>query len=214
MQKRIGAALVGIAVLSLVASTGCVTKKVFKKNVEETDARIQGVESGVEQGERRISDLATETDQKIGSVRGTAEKAVEIGNTAMAKAEAAEQLAKGKVLWTTTLTDDKTKFSFDQAQLPPEATGILDELASKVKGLDKTVYLEIEGHTDSIGSEDYNRELGEKRAEAVRNYLNETGGIPLHAMNVISYGEDNPVSDNANKTGRAQNRRVVIRVLE
>jgi outer membrane protein OmpA-like peptidoglycan-associated protein len=209
-----GAVLVGIAVLGLAASPGCVTKKVFRKNVEETDTRIKGVESGVEQSERRISDLSTETDQKITSVRGTAEKAVEIGNTAMAKAEAAETLAKGKILWTTTLTDDTTKFSFDQAQLPPDATKILDDLASKVKGLDKTVYIEIEGHTDSIGSEVYNRQLGEKRADAVRNYLNENGGIPLHAMNVISYGEDNPVGDNKSKAGRAQNRRVVIKVLE
>ena len=214
MRMRMGAAVVGIAVLGLVASPGCVTKKVFKKNVEDTDTRIKGVESGVEQNERRISDVQTDTDQKITSVKGTAEKAVEIGNTAMAKAEAAETLAKGKLLWTTTLTDENTKFSFDQAQLPPEATQILDELASKVKGLDKAVYIEIEGHTDSIGSEDYNRQLGEKRADAVRNYLNENGGIPLHAMNVISRGEENPVSDNKSKQGRAQNRRVVIRVLE
>ena len=214
MRMRMGAAVVGIAVLGLVASPACVTKKVFKKNVEDTDTRIKGVESGVEQNERRISDVATDTDSKITSVKGTAEKAVEIGNTAMAKAEAAETLAKGKLLWTTTLTDDTTKFSFDQAQLPPDATKILDDLASKVKGLDKTVYIEIEGHTDNIGSEDYNRQLGERRADAVRNYLNETGGIPLHAMNVISYGEANPVSDNKTKDGRKQNRRVVIRVLE
>jgi peptidoglycan-associated lipoprotein len=214
MRMRMGAAVVGIAVLGLVATPGCVTKKVFKKNVEETDTRIKGVESGVETNEKRISDVATETDQKITSVKGTAEKAVEIGNTAMAKAEAAETLAKGKILWTTTLTDDTTKFSFDQAQLPKEATAILDDLASKVKGLDKTVYIEIEGHTDNIGSEEYNRSLGEKRADAVRNYLNENGGIPLHAMNVISYGEDSPVGDNKSKTGRAQNRRVVIKVLE
>lgn len=214
MRKRMGAALIGIAVLGLVASPGCVTKKVYRKNVEDTDTRIKGVESGVESNEKRISDVATDTDQKISSVKGTAEKAVEIGNTAMAKAENAENLAKGKLLWTTTLTDDTTKFSFDQAQLPPDATKILDELASKVKGLDKTVYIEIEGHTDNIGSDEYNRELGEKRADAVRNYLNENGGIPLHAMNVISYGEANPVSDNKSKTGRAQNRRVVIKVLE
>jgi len=80
--------------------------------------------------------------------------------------------------------------------------------------MDKTVYLEIEGHTDNVGSEEYNKVLGERRAEAVRVYLNEKGGIPLHAMNVISYGEDEPVSDNGSRTGRAQNRRVVIRVLE
>src|SRR5262245_64706504 len=122
----------------------------------------------------------------------------------MAKAESAETLAKGKILWTTTLTDDNTKFSFDQAKLPPDATKILDDLASKVKGLDKTVYLEIEGHTDNIGSAEYNIELGEKRADAVRNYLNETGGIPLHAMNVISYGEANTVGENQQQEGKVE----------
>jgi outer membrane protein OmpA-like peptidoglycan-associated protein len=214
MRNRLGAVLVGLSVLGLVASPACVTKKVFRKSAEETDTRIKGVESGVEQGERRVADLATDTDTKIGAVRGTAEKAVEIGNSAMTKAESAEKLAKGKILWTTTLTDDKMKFSFDKALLPSDAAAILDDLAVKVKGMDKAVYLEIEGHTDNVGSDEYNKVLGERRAEAVRVYLNEKGGIPLHAMNVISYGEGEPVGDNGSKTGRAQNRRVVIRVLE
>ncbi len=56
--------------------------------------------------------------------------------------------------------------------------------------------------------------LGEKRAEAVRNYLNMKDGIPLHAMNIISYGETQPVADNSTRDGRAQNRRVVVKVLE
>ena len=60
----------------------------------------------------------------------------------------------------------------------------------------------------------YNVTLGEKRALAVRNYLNQQGGIPLHAINTISYGESMPVADNTTPAGRSQNRRVVIRVLE
>src|SRR5262245_13474778 len=208
------ALVVGLAALGLLGAQGCVTKKVFKKNVEDTDTRVKGVESGVEQNERRISDVSKDTDQKISEVRGTAEKAVELGNSAMARAESAEKLAKGKLLWTTTLTDENTKFSFDQSELPPEAQRILDDLASKVKGLDKGVYIEIEGHTDNIGSEAYNLQLGEKRAEAVRTYLNTKCGIPLHAMNVISYGESKPVASNNSRDGRSQNRRVVIRVLE
>ena len=83
-----------------------------------------------------------------------------------------------------------------------------------MKSLDKAVYLEIEGHTDNIGSEEYNKVLGEKRAEAVREYLSQKAGIPLHAMNIISYGEDKPVAENSTSSGRAQNRRVVIKVLE
>lgn len=205
---------VGMVVVATVASTGCVTKKTFRANVQETDTRIQGVESGVEANETRISEVAKETDTKIASVRSTAEKAVEIGSSAMSKAEAAERMAKGKVLWTTTLSDDSVKFSFDQNLVPPAAASMLDELVERVRGMDKTVYLEIEGHTDNIGSEDYNQALGEKRAEAVRAYLSEKGGLPLHAMNVISYGEAKPVAENSTRDGRSKNRRVVVRVLE
>jgi len=214
MYKRMGWTVAGLAVLALVASTGCVTKKAWKQNVAETDTRVKGVESGLESQEKRTTDLAHETDTRITEVKGTAEKAVELGSTALSKAESAEKAAKGKVLWTTTLSDDSVKFTFDGNKVPSEAQAILDDLASKVKGMDKGVYLEIEGHTDNIGSEDYNEHLGELRAEAVRNYLAEKAGIPLHVMNVISFGESKPVAENNTREGRAKNRRVVVRVLE
>jgi outer membrane protein OmpA-like peptidoglycan-associated protein len=175
---------------------------------------MKGVESGLESQEKRTSDLAKDTDTRITEVKGTADKAVEIGSQAMTKAESAEKAARGKILWTTTLSDDSVKFTFDGDKVPENAQAILNDLASKVKGLDKAVYLEIEGHTDNIGSDTYNEKLGEARAEAVRNYLAENGGIPLHAMNVISYGETKPVAANNTAEGRAKNRRVVVRVLE
>jgi outer membrane protein OmpA-like peptidoglycan-associated protein len=209
-----GWTVAGLAVLALVASTGCVTKKAWKQNVAETDTRVKGVESGLESQEKRTTDLAHETDTRITEVKGTAEKAVELGSTALSKAESAEKAAKGKVLWTTTLSDDSVKFTFDGNKVPSEAQAILDDLASKVKGMDKGVYLEIEGHTDNIGSETYNEHLGELRAEAVRDYLAEKAGIPLHVMNVISFGESKPVAENNTAQGRAKNRRVVVRVLE
>jgi peptidoglycan-associated lipoprotein len=214
MFKRMGWTVAGLAVLALVASTGCVTKKAWKQNVAETDTRVKGVESGLESQEKRTTDLARETDTRITEVKGTAEKAVELGSTALSKAESAEKAAKGKVLWTTTLSDDSVKFTFDGNKVPSEAQAILDDLASKVKGMDKGVYLEIEGHTDNIGSETYNEHLGELRAEAVRDYLAEKAGIPLHVMNVISFGESKPVAENNTAQGRAKNRRVVVRVLE
>jgi outer membrane protein OmpA-like peptidoglycan-associated protein len=214
MQKGLNLTVAGIAVLSLVAANGCVTKKAWRENVEATDTRVKGVESGLESQEKRTSDLAKDTDTRISQVKGTAEKAVEIGSQAMTKAESAEKLAKGKILWTTTLSDDSVKFSFDGDKVPDGAQAILDDLATKVKGLDKTVYLEIEGHTDNIGSDAYNQHLAEMRAEAVRNYLAEKAGIPLHAMSIISYGETKPVAANSTSDGRAKNRRVVVRVLE
>jgi outer membrane protein OmpA-like peptidoglycan-associated protein len=217
MHKRRTSLVTWVALITLAASTACVSKKVYRADVEEQDKRVSGVESAVESNERRISELSDETDQKIESVRGTAEKAVEIGSTALGRAEAAEVAAerasRGRLLWTVTLSDDLVKFSFDQATLPPEATQELDALVAKAKAMDRAVYFEIEGHTDNIGTEEYNQQLGERRASAVRNYLNQQG-IPLHALNVISYGEARPVADNTTPAGRAQNRRVIVRVLE
>jgi outer membrane protein OmpA-like peptidoglycan-associated protein len=218
MNKRHVAWIAGIALVGVLGSTGCVSKKLFRKNVEETDQRVAGVESGVEANERRIEDLATETDGKIAEVRGTAERAVELGTAANTEARKAQQMAekaaRGKLLWEVTLSDDSVRFSFDQAELPDVAKATLDELIAKVKAYDKAVYIEVEGHTDDIGSPEYNLTLGERRAEAVKRYLNQAGRLPLHAINVISYGESQPVADNGSKDGRAQNRRVIIKVLE
>lgn len=218
MQKRTVAVLSCLVIIALVASTGCVTKKMFRRNVEENDARVASAESGIEANERRIKDLRTETDEKVAAVGAKAEQAVEVGNNALTKAEkaalAAEEAAKGKLIWSVTLSDDSVRFSFNQASVPAEAAAVLDDLIAKIKGFGKAVYIEIEGHTDNTGSEEYNLDLGEKRAMAVRDYMSKTGGIPLHAMSVISYGESQPVADNGTSEGRAKNRRVVIRVLE
>jgi len=203
--------------LALFASTGCVSKKLFRKNVEETDQRVSDVETGVETNERRIRDLKEETDSRLAAVDSKADRATEIGQGAMTRADQASVLAdkaiRGKLLYEVTLSNDKVKFSFDQTSIPADAAAVLDDLIAKVKSYNKAVYVEIEGHTDNTGTEQYNLTLGEQRAMAVRNYLFE-GGIPLHAINVISRGEQAPVADNKTADGRAQNRRVVVKVLE
>ena len=218
MSKRIAIVMALAAVLALTMTTGCVGKKLYREDMESTNQKISAVESGVEDNERRINDLKSETDSRVAEADAKAERAVEIGNNAMTMAEKAKQAAdlavNGKLLWEVTLTDDRVKFSFGQTEIPGEAAAVLDELIAKVKGYNKGVYVEIEGHTDNIGSADFNVDLGQQRAEAVKRYMNEKGGIPLHAINVISYGEERPVADNSTREGRAQNRRVVVRVLE
>jgi len=74
-------------------------------------------------------------------------------------------------------------------------------------------WFEVEGHTDNVGGKTINEKIGMERAEAVKRYLYEQYQIPLHKINVISYGSEKPVASNKTKDGRAQNRRVVIRVL-
>ena len=213
---RSGLVAIGV-MLAVGASTGCVSKKLFRKNVEETDSRVSEAESGIEENERRIRDLKDETDSRLAAVDSKADRATEIGQGAMSRAEEASTMAdkamKGKLLYEITLSNDKVKFSFNQAKIPSDAAAVLDDLIAKVKAYNKAVYVEIEGHTDSTGSDAYNLQLGEERAMAVRNYLYE-GGIPLHAINVVSRGEQAPVADNKTSDGRAQNRRVVVKVLE
>ena len=99
------------------------------------------------------------------------------------------------------------------ASLPDEAKGQLDKLMVDVAANPKAVVFEIEGHTDSSGGTALNEQIGLDRAEAVQRYLHEQHKVPLHKMNVISYGEDKPVAENKTRDGRAQNRRVVLRVL-
>ena len=218
MKSRSIALLVVVVALTLVASTGCVTKKLYRADLEENNQKVTTLESGIEQNERRVADLKTETDTRLAELSGKTEKAVAIGSNAMTAAEeakvAAAKAADGKLIWTETLSDDRVKFSFDQTDIPDSAAALLDDLAAKIKAYGKAVYVEIEGHTDNIGSDDYNMQLSGKRAEAVRRYMNEKGGIPLHAISVIAFGKTNPVADNGSSEGRSQNRRVVIRVLE
>jgi outer membrane protein OmpA-like peptidoglycan-associated protein len=105
------------------------------------------------------------------------------------------------------------RFGLDSSQLSSDAKAALDAVAAKLKADNQGVYIEVQGHTDSTGSDDWNLVLGARRAEAVMRYLNIQGGLPLHRMNTISYGETKPVADNNSRDGRAKNRRVVLVVL-
>jgi peptidoglycan-associated lipoprotein len=193
-----------VVALALVA-TGCATKKYVGEQVAGSEAktgeRIGGVETGLEQAQMKLKDH----DEKIAATSKTAQDALD-------RAIAAGKLAEGKLLYETVLTDDKVKFGFDKSMLSDEAKAALDGFVSQLKTENKNVYVEIQGHTDSIGSDAYNEKLGQDRADAVRFYLSKAG-LPLHRMNSISYGESAPVADNGSREGRSQNRRVVLVVL-
>jgi peptidoglycan-associated lipoprotein len=126
----------------------------------------------------------------------------------------AEKAAKGKIIYSVTLSNDKVTFPVNRAEISDDAKKLVDESITPFKEENKGVYFEIEGHTDSTGPAEYNQKLGEDRAMAVRNYLHDQHGIALSRMQVISYGASKPVVDNKTKANRSQNRRVVIKVLE
>jgi len=188
---------------ALVGTTGCATKKYVKTETGAVNTRVDEVQGQVEKNQTRLN----QHDQQIGEASRTAQEALR-------RAQEAGKLAEGKFLYETVLSDDKVKFGFDTADLSPEGQAALDEFAAKIKQENKNVYVEIQGHTDNVGSEKYNEELGMLRAESVRRYLNQKQNFPLHRINVISYGETAPVSDNKTREGRSQNRRVVLVVLD
>ena len=102
----------------------------------------------------------------------------------------------------------------NKAEISDEAKALLDEAVGPLVKENRGVWFEIEGHTDSTGDAAYNLTLGEQRAMAVRDYIAKKDSIALSRLNVISYGEEKPVTDNKTREDRAQNRRVVIRILE
>jgi peptidoglycan-associated lipoprotein len=195
---------------------GCATKKSLREGLGTQDAKISGIETQVEANQKRIE----ETGEKLEGVKADAGDAKRIGSEAGSKAEKAGAradeaftLAKGKLLYSVVISEVAGQFALSKSDLSDGAKKTLDELATKLKSENANVYLEIQGHTDSTGSEEYNLVLGQRRADAVRQYLNAVDGIPLHKMSVISFGESKPIADNGTREGRAQNRRVEIRVL-
>ncbi|HXH11246.1 MAG TPA: OmpA family protein [Alphaproteobacteria bacterium] len=103
-------------------------------------------------------------------------------------------------------------FEFDKSSLTPLGRRVLDEAAEKLIE-NPNLSVEIEGHTDSIGTELYNLGLGKRRAEAVKGYLVLRHRIDPARMTTLSYGEARPIADNRTEEGRALNRRVEFKVL-
>jgi peptidoglycan-associated lipoprotein len=198
-----------VVVTALAFLTNCATKKHVKTEVERIDTEMSKIEQSVESNETRIKEhdaTLAQHGQQIAELSKESQEALD-------RANSAEKLAKGKLLFEVTLTDDKVKFGFNKAELTPAGKEVLDNFISQLKAENQNVYIEIQGHTDNVGSEEYNLKLGQERAEVVRRYLAQNG-IPLHRINTISYGEDRPIADNKTREGRSQNRRVVIQVLE
>jgi len=212
MRRHMAAVVVAAGILALGAS-GCATKTYVQEQVGQasraSEAKVGEVQKQVEATQMDVSALKTsdaDQNQKLAQLSDTAKDA-------LTRAQEAGKLAKGKFLYEVTLTDEAVKFGFNRSDLSAEAKAALDAFAAKVAGENKNVYVEVQGHTDNIGSPEYNLTLGQARAEVVMRYLAMQHSFPLHRMNVISYGSAKPIADNATKAGRANNRRVGLVVL-
>lgn len=197
-----------LTVISLATILGgCATSKSVDQKIAasqaQTNTKIESVATQVED----LQNKQKATDVRLDQLSQTAQDALK-------RAQEAGVLAKGKVVFEQSFTEDRVKFKVNKYELDKSASAALDEFAAKVKGLNEQYFIEIQGHTDDTGSSVYNDELGQRRADSVRRYLSRQHQLPLNRMSTISYGDTAPVEPNKTKAGRAANRRVVLVVLE
>ena len=211
-----------IAVLAIGGTTACATKKFVRTSVGEVNTKVDSLGRSVEetqertrQNEGRISEVdakAQAANQSAEQANQAAAAAQNSANEAGTRTDALDKASR-RLVYEVVLSEDQGNFKFGQTQLPDEAKMQIDAMVQQLKQDPKNVFIEIEGHTDNVGEKTINERIGLERAEAVQRYLYEQYQIPLHKMNIISYGEDKPVAPNRTRDGRAQNRRVVIKVL-
>jgi peptidoglycan-associated lipoprotein len=215
-----------IVVLAIGGSTACATKKYVRTSVGEVNEKVDSQGRAIEEtqertrkNEGRISEVDSKAQAAAQSAQAANDAAVAahsaanaVGAEANGKFDAIDKASK-RLVYEVVLSEDQGNFKFGQTKLPDTAKAKIDEMVAQMKQDPKNIYLEIEGHTDNVGDKATNERIGLARAEAVKRYLYEQYQIPLHKMNVISYGKDKPVAPNKTKAGRAQNRRVVIKVL-
>jgi peptidoglycan-associated lipoprotein len=188
------ATIVGLVLSAGFSLSACATQDYVDKHVATVQTQVTAVQTHAQAQDTQLSQL----DQT--------------SRDALERATAAGKLAEGKFVYSMVMSDDSAHFALSSSTLSSDETARLDDLVNRLKTDNKNVYLEIQGYTDSTGSPDANLRLGSDRAEAVRRYLSEQG-VALNRMSTISYGEDKPAVPNNTRAGRAQNRRVVVVVL-
>jgi len=218
--------LAGVVAVGLPA---CATKKFVRNSVGEVNGKVDNLTQSVEETQERTrknEGAINDVSQKAQAAQGAADAAQQAANsagndakTAGARASAvgektdALDKASKRLVYTVVISEDEGQFKFGKTDLPDEAKAKIDDVINKLKSDPNGAFIEIEGHTDNVGGKLVNEKIGMERAEVVKRYLFEQHQIPLHKMNIISYGSEKPVASNKTKEGRAQNRRVVIRVL-
>lgn len=201
MKSKISTFIAAAGIVLLVIN-GCATQGSVQKQI--SDLQDQVAENRAEIAMLKSSD--TEQNEKLSKLSDTIQDAV-------VRVQQLRDMAEGRFLYETTINDDGVLFAFDRSQLSEKAKELLDTFALELKEQNNNCYIEIQGHTDNIGPEEYNFRLGLTRARAVMSYLHLQHGIPLNRINTFSYGASKPIADNNTPDERAKNRRVTLIVM-
>ncbi len=210
---------------SLPFTIGCTTKSYVRNqttpiinNVNELDDQtakntrdIKDVDTRAQQGIAQVNDKSAAADQKALAAGQAADQAnqnaTQASNRVTSLAGTVENLDNYKPVTNTTVL-----FGFDKDQLTRKDKQTLDDFGSQLQS-QKHYIIQVEGYTDSTGPADYNYQLSQRRADAVIQYLAQKYSVPAYKIFLIGLGKDNPVAQNTSAAGRAQNRRVDIRLM-
>lgn len=212
--------------VTAAATSACATKKFVRTEVSDVNTKVNTLSTSLEATQERTRRNETkigEVDTKADAAARAAAEARAVGDASVTAGKDLDtrltgamndiQASARRMIFEVTLSEDEGHFRSGRTAMPTEAKTKLDGMVAQMMAHPKNSFIEIEGYTDNVGASSYNEQLGLERAEAVKRYLHEQHQMPLHKMNVISYGEEKPVAPNATRAGRALNRRVVVRVL-
>ena len=223
-MKRFSAVAV-LAAGSLPFTVGCATKNYVRNqttpiinNVNELDDEtakntrdIKDVDARAQQGIAQVNQKSAAADQKALAAGQTADQAnqnaTQASNRVTSLAGTVENLDNYKSVQDTTVL-----FGFDKAELTRKDKQTLDDFAANLQS-QRHYIIQVEGYTDSTGAADYNYQLSQRRADAVIHYLATKYNVPAHKIFLIGLGKDNPVAQNTTAKGRAENRRVDVRLM-
>jgi outer membrane protein OmpA-like peptidoglycan-associated protein len=211
--------------LALLLTTGCSTKNYVKSQTGPLIQQTNDLDAKTAQDHRNITDTDQRAQAGIAQAQTAASAADQHAQVANQSADTAQQSAQEAVNRVDSLTgvvanldnykqlsDVSVTFAFDKTVLTADDKAQLDQIATS---LDKTrgYILALTGGTDSVGDAQYNYQLSNRRADAVVTYLATKYNIPPHKFYLIGIGKENPVADNKTRDGRAQNRRVEIKLM-
>ena len=211
--------------LALILTTGCSTKNYVRSQTGPLIQQTNELDSKTAQGHRDITDTDRRAQAGIATAQSAAAAADQHAQVAGQSADTANQSAQDAVNRVDSLTgvvanldnytqlsDVSVTFGFDKSVLTADDKAQLDQIAAT---LDKTrgYILALTGGTDSVGDAQYNYALSNRRADAVVTYLATKYNIAPHKFYLIGIGKESPVADNSSREGRAENRRVEIKLM-
>jgi len=214
-----------LVVGAMALTVGCATKKNVSQQVTPVINKIDELDERTAQTTRGIREVDSRSQQGIQGVEAHASAADQKALAARQSADQAQQLASNANNGVNDLTarvanldnfhpvsEAAVHFAFNKADLSKKDKEQLDEIGQQIPNV-KGYIVQIEGRTDSVGDPNYNYELSQRRAAAVTQYLAAKYNVPAHKVFIIGLGKDAPVEKNNSAKGRAENRRVDVRLM-